>query len=604
MEDDMENAAAFQTANHMDFSLARMIQMDKREASWMDLDDATGQPPTGFDKEERFKRVSDKCRIKEVDYSAELHEMVYSQMEQINHMRREMEREAQNLQQAHMSSMEDIRKQWEVALREREAQLTKEFKASRVEQHQQLEDYMRRSREAVGHANREVVETSMQKILEDSRKRFEQELAQCEEELNRKKEEEFLEREHARFGEMEQRLKSEVDKLRAEKESELANMEQQFSRSYRLQDRDTEMDDSPCPSAKPLSGTPCLDTIKKLKRIRGISRRTRLVSVPVEADTQEIHQERSFEQDAPRQQHDTSPSASMEDAIARGVEAALKRILIEKEFPLVKKRSPRKKKIEDEEIRREKAAELSCERDFLLGEVRRLFKDVFKIAQDTDFIVHEAASREDVFSYEYEDGPGPDLKNLAFDLKNGSKTPWNSKIVDLLLEEIQKRCDEEKWPFQRSEVYFREILHNRYKRLHMIWTAAQPKVTAKGILETPVEVEKRLITKKDETLKATHQTMRQRNKYRRRVVVVDNLVKQTADENEEDLPAWRWLQRLIKMLGEGGMSSEESDVENDIETVLHVKNMIWRQAVEREMTSLITKDLWTTISSPFKAQNQ
>jgi hypothetical protein len=31
------------------------------------------------------------------------------------------------------------------------------------------------------------------------------------------------------------------------------------------------------------------------------------------------------------------------------------------------------------------------------------------------------------------------------------------------------------------------------------------------------------------------------------------------------------------------MSSEESDVENDIETVLRVKNMVWRRAVEREM---------------------
>jgi hypothetical protein len=231
--------------------------------------------------------------------------------------------------------------------------------------------------------------------------------------------------------------------------------------------------------------------------------------------------------------------------------------------------------------------------------VRRLFKDVFNIAQDADFIIHEPVGREEVYSYEYEDGPGPDLKNLTFDLRNGSKTPWNSKIIDLLLEEIQKRCTEEQWPFQRSEAYFREILHDRYKRLRTIWTAAQPKVTAKGILETPAEVEKRLVTKKDETLKATRQTTRRRNvgpqspdnvgteetsqKYRRRVAVVDHLVKQTSDENEEDLPAWRWLQRLIKTLGEGGMSSEESDVENDIETVLRVKNMTWRRAIEREM---------------------
>ncbi|KAG1846436.1 hypothetical protein F4604DRAFT_1936423 [Suillus subluteus] len=169
--------------------------------------------------------------------------------------------------------------------------------------------------------------------------------------------------------------------------------------------------------------------------------------VAVEADTQEIHQEQSFERDAP-------PSASMEDMVARDVEAALRHILIKKDFLVIKKCSPQKRKIEDEEIQ-----------DFLLGEVWCLLKDVFKIAQDADFIVHEAANHEDVYLYEYKDGPGPDLENLAFDLKNGSKTPWNSKIIDLLLEEIQKRCDEERWPFQRSEVYFREILHNHYRAL-------------------------------------------------------------------------------------------------------------------------------------------
>jgi len=143
--------------------------------------------------------------------------------------------------------------------------------------------------------------------------------------------------------------------------------------------------------------------------------------------------------------------------------------------------------------------------------VQCLFKDVFKIAQDADFIIHETANRKDVYLYEYKDGPGPDLKNLAFDLKNGFKTPWNSKIIDLLLKEIQRRCSEERWPFQRSEAYFREILHDCYKCLWMIWTAVQPKITAKVTLETPTELEQRLIMKKDETLKATRQTTRQRN---------------------------------------------------------------------------------------------
>ncbi|KAG2739038.1 hypothetical protein P692DRAFT_20756977 [Suillus brevipes Sb2] len=234
-------------------------RMDKREASQMDLDDAKGQPSTDLDTRERVKTVSDKRRIKEVDYSLELREMVYSQTEQINNMKLEMEKGAQNLKNEHMRNIEVMKQQWEA---QQEAQRTIELErqASRAE----LEDHLRRSREAVSHANHEAVEASVQKILEDGRKQFEQELAQREDEFSRKKEEEFREHENVRFREMEQRLKDEVEKLRAEKESELAKMDQRFSRSDRRQDNDVQMDRSPHPSPKS-SGTPCLDTMKKLQ---------------------------------------------------------------------------------------------------------------------------------------------------------------------------------------------------------------------------------------------------------------------------------------------------------------------------------------------------
>ncbi|KAG2106840.1 hypothetical protein BD769DRAFT_1316956, partial [Suillus cothurnatus] len=71
------------------------------------------------------------------------------------------------------------------------------------------------------------------------------------------------------------------------------------------------------------------------------------------------------------------------------------------------------------------------------GEVQHLFKDMFNISQDADIIAHEAASCEDVYLYGYEDGPGPDLKNLTFNTKNRSKTPWNSRVINLLLGELR-----------------------------------------------------------------------------------------------------------------------------------------------------------------------
>lgn len=69
----------------------------------------------------------------------------------------------------------------------------------------------------------------------------------------------------------------------------------------------------------------------------------------------------------------------------------------------------------------------------------------------------------------------------------------------------------------------------------------------------------------------------------RRTKVLHHVIELKKDETAEDLPTWQWLQRLVKTLGDDGMSSEESDVENDVETVLRVKNMPWRREVEREL---------------------
>jgi hypothetical protein len=73
-------------------------------------------------------------------------------------------------------------------------------------------------------------------------------------------------------------------------------------------------------------------------------------------------------------------------------------------------------------------------------------------------------------------------------IQDGSKSSWNSRIINLLLEELEKRGHKDSWPFQRPEAYLREILQHHYKRLCAIWMAAQPRVTATGTSETPAEV--------------------------------------------------------------------------------------------------------------------
>ncbi|KAG1848863.1 hypothetical protein F4604DRAFT_1687571 [Suillus subluteus] len=530
-------------------------QLHKRGTSRMDLDDVASQTRTALpDKREKRAAHSvlpDKRRIKEVDYSETLHQTVYSQGELIHNMQTQVE----NQKAEHEQNMNEMKRQWETTLREQQEQLAEaqeEIERTRVQQHL-LEEHIKETREGLGQANQEAINAVMHKIQQDARDHLVQAQIQQEAELREN------------LARREQELKRQTNE-EAEKESEVAKMEWRFSRCRGPQNEDIDMNNPTMPGdagqpsspyAKSRSGTLCYDAIKRIKKTRGMSHRVRLVSVVSEVDEEEIPREQSSEQDAPPHlQHDTHPATAMEDAIARGVEAALRRVLIDKEFPVTKKHSPRRRKMEKKELQQEKAAEKNYERDFLLGEVRRLFKDIFNISQDADFILHQAASREDVYVYEYEDGPGPNCQDLAFDLTCGLKSPWNDKVMACSLQ----NCREGVW---------------KRAGCSEVWTAAQPKVTAKGGLETPAEVEQRLITKKDGTLKATRQTTRRKNKYLRRVTVLNHLVGYKADENEEDLPAWKWLQQLVGTLGEGGMSSEESDIENDIETVLRVKNMTW-----------------------------
>ncbi|KAI6128615.1 hypothetical protein EDD16DRAFT_1458983, partial [Pisolithus croceorrhizus] len=173
----------------------------------------------------------------------------------------------------------------------------------------------------------------------------------------------------------------------------------------------------------------------------------------------------------------------------------------------------------------------------------------------------------DVHAYEYEDGPSPDVDSPIFDLMRGPSSAWNGAIIDNLLRALQTRCKDENWPIHRSDAYLRSLIVDRYRRLRTVWRNAQPKLTGKGVLETPAETESRLVAAREALLKANRQTTRRRN----------------AEENEDDADAWKWLKDLTTTLGEHGMSSEESGIENEVEVVLRVKTLPWRRSVEREL---------------------
>ncbi|KAI6102400.1 hypothetical protein EDD16DRAFT_1525630 [Pisolithus croceorrhizus] len=315
--------------------------------------------------------------------------------------------------------------------------------------------------------------------------------------------------------------------------------------------------------------TPNLDVIK----------RSHLVGIRVEEDEPEILRTSTTEWEtpmSPSHDNDQYQASTMIDAVTKGVEAALRSILANGQALPKLKRTPRSRRTEDHEVRAQRDLEASWQRDFCLDEVRRLFKEKFNFVHDTEFIGYESADPRDVHAYEYEDGPSPDVDSPIFDLMRGPSSAWNGAIIDNLLRALQTRCKDENWPIHRSDAYLRSLIVDRYRRLRTVWRNAQPKLTGKGVLETPAETESRLVAAREALLKANRQTTRRRNS-------VENLAKLKAEENEDDADAWKWLKDLTTTLGEHGMSSEESGIENEVEVVLRVKTLPWRRSVEREL---------------------
>ncbi|KAI5990353.1 hypothetical protein EDC04DRAFT_2541385, partial [Pisolithus marmoratus] len=184
------------------------------------------------------------------------------------------------------------------------------------------------------------------------------------------------------------------------------------------------------------------------------------------------------------------------------------------------------------------------------GKTRDLFKEKFDFTQDMEFILCACADSDDVSSYQYEDGPGPDLATPLFDLRHNAKSAWNSAVIDILAQELKSKCTKEAWLITRSDAYLRDMIVDRYKRLRTTWKNAQPRLTDIGTLETPAETEARLLMQREQVLKETRQTTRRHSKYARRVSILNHIVKLKTEEKEDDLDAWKWLYDLVTELGE------------------------------------------------------
>lgn len=128
--------------------------------------------------------------------------------------------------------------------------------------------------------------------------------------------------------------------------------------------------------------------------------------------------------------------------------------------------------------------------------LRSFLTDVLDLRNGyTDFVLHEPAPTEVIERWMQNRGPGPDVDKLRFDINGGVKSDWNKELFKLLRIKFEDSLQGLDNPPIRTSMYWEEEIRKRYETLASTWRAAQAKRKADGALETPLEVEQRMMEK-------------------------------------------------------------------------------------------------------------
>jgi|HubBroStandDraft_6_1064221.scaffolds.fasta_scaffold219245_2 hypothetical protein len=95
----------------------------------------------------------------------------------------------------------------------------------------------------------------------------------------------------------------------------------------------------------------------------------------------------------------------------------------------------------------------------------------------------------------------PDESDLRFDMREGPDSMWNSAVIDILVKKVQKAHKKSRYVIpERSRAYFLDLVQDKFKRARRSWKRGQAQLTEADVLETPEEVEARLVADKTRRL--------------------------------------------------------------------------------------------------------
>ncbi|KDR78694.1 hypothetical protein GALMADRAFT_1364983 [Galerina marginata CBS 339.88] len=238
-------------------------------------------------------------------------------------------------------------------------------------------------------------------------------------------------------------------------------------------------------------------------------------------------------------------------------------------------------------VEEEKKMDQKWERTSYCRLVGTVMKEMFGVQSVEEYAVHEPAESRHVRLFDREEKDGPDEDDLRIDMRGKISSSWNTRVMEILLDAVLERKRKgTAWDDlpDRSDDYLMEIIQVQLERARTTWRNAQPKLLESGEVESLNEVEKRMIESKEVTEKMKRANMRRIHRHDRRVETIKRTIERKRDEGATDIAIWEWLETLVTQLGPEGMSSDESDIDDNTGTeVLYVRSLNWRRSAEKEL---------------------
>ncbi|KAG2059224.1 hypothetical protein BDR06DRAFT_968185 [Suillus hirtellus] len=186
-----------------------------------------------------------------------------------------------------------------------------------------------------------------------------------------------------------------------------------------------------------------------------------------------------------------------------------------------------------------------------------LFKEVFHLMKDDDYMLYEGASCKATSCFMDGMGPSPDLHTLQWDMTTMDKLDWNQQVIDALCS-LYKTMQERNHLAKQSQQSIRHDIIQKFEQCHRCWRKACPQIFSDGTHKTMQQVGDCLVDCTNERLRMARVLSRRTTKFETRQKVTSSLLSDRKATEKEDLPVWVYLNSIVETLGKDGMSSDET----------------------------------------------